>query len=40
MKNCLGQVRRPAIGGRMSLGAKGVVRVVVTGAEGAGAGTE
>lgn len=40
MKNCLGQVRMPAIGGRMSLGAKGVLRVVVTGAEGAGVGVE
>lgn len=40
MKNCLGQVRRPAIGGRMALGTKGVVRVVVTGAQGAGVGVE
>lgn len=31
MKNCLGQVRGPAIGGRMAVGEKGVVRVVVTG---------
>ena len=32
MKNCLGQLKMPAIGGRMSIGAKGLVNVVVTGA--------
>ena len=31
LKNCLGQVRRPPIGGRMSLGGKNVLKVVVTG---------
>ena len=31
IKNCLGQVRPPAIGGRMVLGPKGFLRVVVTG---------
>ncbi len=31
MKQCLGQVRMPAIGGRMSVGGKGVVKAVVTG---------
>lgn len=31
MKNCLGQRRAPAIGGRMTVGRRGVVRVVVTG---------
>lgn len=33
MKLCLGQVRPPAIGGRMSLGRKGLLKVVVTGRE-------
>ena len=32
MKNCLGQKRLPAIGGRMSLGPKGVLKVMITGA--------
>lgn len=31
MKQCLGQVRMPAIGGRMTLGPKGLLKVVVTG---------
>ncbi len=34
MKRCLGQVRSPAIGGRMVLGRKGLLKVVVTGVEG------
>lgn len=33
IKQCLGQVRAPAIGGRMVLGAKGLLRVVVTGVD-------
>ena len=39
IKQCLGQVRSPAIGGRMSLGEKGLVKIVVTGrhVEGVGA---
>lgn len=36
LKQCLGQVRMPAIGGRMAVGSKGVVKVAVTGVEGAG----
>lgn len=40
MKQCLGQVRSPAIGGRMSLGAKGLLKAVVTGVEGGGVGAE
>ena len=31
MKLCLGQVRLPAIGGRMSVGPRGLLKVVVTG---------
>lgn len=34
MKQCLGQVKRPAIGGRMTVGSKGLVTVVVEGVEG------
>lgn len=37
MKQCLGQVRLPAIGGRMSVGARGLLKIVVTGV---GVGTE
>lgn len=40
MKQCLGQTRSPAIGGRMSLGAKGLLKAVVTGVEGGGVGAE
>ena len=40
MKQCLGQVRSPAIGGRMALGDKGLLKVVVTGVESRGVGDE
>ena len=40
MKQCLGQVRLPAIGGRMSFGEKGLVKIVVTGREVGGVGAE
>ena len=33
IKNCLGQKRLPAIGGRMSLGPKGLLKVIISGAE-------
>ena len=31
IKQCLGQVRQPAIGGRMSLGPKNLLKVMITG---------
>lgn len=40
MKQCLGQRRLPAIGGRMVLGAKGLLRIMVTGVEIGGVGAE
>jgi len=40
IQNCLGQVRMPAIGGRMTLGPKRVLKAIVTGIElGAGGGS-
>lgn len=33
VKNCLGQKRLPAVGGRMTLGPKKLLRVVITGRE-------
>lgn len=40
MKQCLGQTRSPAIGGRMSFGTKGLLKAVVTGAQVGGVGAE
>ena len=40
IKQCLGQVRLPAIGGRMSLGEKGLVKIVVTGRDVEGVGAK